>query len=256
MLGFTRPFGEVVGFSADLYAYAHTPPQMHVWGSILNRFPQAEGDLFPGAVPLLAGVAAAIVWMRLAWSGLRAATSTAPPRERWLARGLMLLAGRRCDRRRRRGDHWRVRLGRRRRAPAHDQRAPYAHLRGRRGRWPPSSCRPAPGPRCGRGRPISRRSCWSPSPSAVVMSLGPVPRAGGARLVGLNLYETFFDVVPGFAGLRAPARFGMVAGCLLAALGGYALARLERWRRGGAWRWRWPARRSSPRPTPCPCPRT
>ncbi len=65
------------------------------------------------------------------------------------------------------------------------------------------------------------------------MSLGPVPRAGGARLVGLNLYETFFDVVPGFAGLRAPARFGMVAGCLLAALGGYALARLERWRNGG-----------------------
>ena len=68
---------------------------------------------------------------------------------------------------------------------------------------------------------------------SVVMSLGPVPRAGGERLVGLNLYETFFDVVPGFAGLRAPARFGMVAGCLLAALGGYALARLERWPRIG-----------------------
>ena len=69
---------------------------------------------------------------------------------------------------------------------------------------------------------------------AVVMSLGPVPDApAGNAWSGLALYQTFFELAPGFAGLRAPARFGMVAGCLLAALGGYALARLARWP-GGA----------------------
>ena len=69
---------------------------------------------------------------------------------------------------------------------------------------------------------------------AVVMSLGPIPRAGGRQIVGLGLYDLFFTYVPGYDGLRVPARFGMIAGALLAVLCGYALAAIGRWRRGGA----------------------
>jgi hypothetical protein len=65
------------------------------------------------------------------------------------------------------------------------------------------------------------------------MSLGPAPRAGGVRLSGLELYSLFFNHVPGYDGLRAPARFAMVAAVLLAPLAGYALAPVARWTRLG-----------------------
>ena len=65
------------------------------------------------------------------------------------------------------------------------------------------------------------------------MSLGPIPRAGGRQIVGLGLYDVFFTYVPGYDGLRVPARFGMIAGALTAVLCGYALAAIGRWRRGG-----------------------
>jgi hypothetical protein len=231
--GFTRPFGEVMGFSADLYAYAHTPPQVYAWGSILNRFPQPEGDLFPGAVPLVAAAAAAALWIAAAWTSIRRATADAAPRERRLGRGLLLAAaigvagamgvavtG---------GFVWHlgplpIRMTNVSRTLTYALIAALAAL--------------AVSPRL-RAALRARSTDLTPFlllaiAFAVVMSLGPVPRAGGERLAGLALYETFFDLVPGFAGLRAPARYGMVAGCLLAVLGGYALARLDRWRRTGS----------------------
>ena len=60
-----------------------------------------------------------------------------------------------------------------------------------------------------------------------------MPRAGGRRIVGLELYDSFFDLVPGYDGLRVPARFGMVAARLSPCWRGYALARVAAWRRGG-----------------------
>lgn len=232
-LGFTRPFGEVVSFSADLYAYAHTPPQVHVWGGILNRFPQPEGDLFPGAVPLAAAAAAIVLWAMASWSAVRGATAVAPARERRLARGLVVLAaagvvaaavvaisG---------GFVWHlgdvpIRMTNVRRTLTYALAALAVAL--------------VVSPRL-RAAFTARSTDLTPFLIAglvftVVMSLGPVPRAGGERLVGMNLYEVFFTYVPGFAGLRAPARFGMVAACLLAIAGGYALARLGRRPRVGS----------------------
>jgi len=231
-LGFTRPFGEVVGFSADLYAYAHTPPQLYVWGAILNRFPQPEGDLFPGAVPLVAAAAAVALWLAATWRAVRAATAAAATRERRLARGLIVVAalgvvgavavavtG---------GFVWYLgglplRMTNVRRTLTYALAAATAAL--------------LLSPRL-RAALRARSTDLTPFLIAgivfsVVMSLGPVPRAGGERLVGMNLYETFFTYVPGYAGLRAPARFGMVAACLLAVLGGRALARIGRVARVG-----------------------
>ena len=61
---------------------------------------------------------------------------------------------------------------------------------------------------------------------AVWLSLGPVPAAGYARATGFGLYGMLYDVVPGFNGLRVPARFAMIAGLFLAILGGFGAAYL------------------------------
>ena len=60
--GFTRPFGEVIALSADLHAYLNAPHQLHFWGARLTLWPQPEGDLFMGAVPLLLAIAAVVIW--------------------------------------------------------------------------------------------------------------------------------------------------------------------------------------------------
>jgi hypothetical protein len=56
---------------------------------------------------------------------------------------------------------------------------------------------------------------------AIWLSLGPVPAAGQARVTGFGLYGVLHDFVPGFNGLRVPARFAMIAGLFLAVLAGY-----------------------------------
>ena len=43
------------------------------------------------------------------------------------------------------------------------------------------------------------------------MSFGPQVQARGRVIAGTNLYALFYDHIPGFDALRAPARFGMVA---------------------------------------------
>jgi hypothetical protein len=50
---------------------------------------------------------------------------------------------------------------------------------------------------------------------------------------GLGLYALFYEWVPGYDGLRVPARFAMVAAVMLAPLSAYALAPLARRGRAG-----------------------
>lgn len=60
---------------------------------------------------------------------------------------------------------------------------------------------------------------------AVWLSLGPVPRAGDARATGFGLYGLLYEYVPGFNGVRVPARYAMIAGLFLAVLAGYGARR-------------------------------
>ena len=48
------------------------------------------------------------------------------------------------------------------------------------------------------------------------LSLGPMPNAGDARVSGFGLYGVLYDYVPGFNGVRVPARYAMIAGLFLA----------------------------------------
>ena len=80
----------------------------------------------------------------------------------------------------------------------------------------------------------SRAGHWLATPAgffaaatlfAIVMSFGPQVHARGRVVAGTNLYALCYNYVPGFDGLRVPARFAMVAAFGLAVLAGYGAAR-------------------------------
>jgi hypothetical protein len=66
---------------------------------------------------------------------------------------------------------------------------------------------------------------------AMWLSLGPSPQVLGRPLDLASPYRFLWDHVPGYEGLRVPARFAMIAALMLAVLGGYGAAAIGR-RRG------------------------
>ncbi len=63
--GFIRPFGEAVFFSADFVSFLSTPVQNRLWGKLLAGFMKPEGGLFMGLVALimsLAGIRSLVRW--------------------------------------------------------------------------------------------------------------------------------------------------------------------------------------------------
>jgi hypothetical protein len=84
-----------------------------------------------------------------------------------------------------------------------------------------------------RARVETARMARSPIAMALVatvlamwLSLGPIPKAGDSLVSGLGLYNLLYDYVPGFNGVRVPARYAMIAGLFLAVLAGYGSQRL------------------------------
>jgi hypothetical protein len=63
---------------------------------------------------------------------------------------------------------------------------------------------------------------------AMWLSLGIAPQTLGRPLNLTGLYQLLYSYVPGFDGLRVPARFNMIAVLMLAVLGGYGAAALSR----------------------------
>jgi hypothetical protein len=66
---------------------------------------------------------------------------------------------------------------------------------------------------------------------AVAMSFGPDIHAKGRTVAETSLYTAFYNFVPGFDGLRVPARYGMIVTLGLAALTSLGLSAIDR-RRG------------------------
>jgi hypothetical protein len=62
-----RKIAEVSGYSADVYSYLTAAGVQRVWGGVVNAYPKPEGELFPGAVPAALGLAAWAMWWGRAW---------------------------------------------------------------------------------------------------------------------------------------------------------------------------------------------
>jgi hypothetical protein len=208
-LGFgPRPVADVERFSADVYAYLTADPKLHVWGSIARGFERPEGALFPGlVVTLLAVTAVARTFQAGVGSPERAARQlsiVALPTALLVA----VMLG------------WTVRL-------------PFLKVTSvSRLLMVVSAVAVVVLAKSRDAR--ARFAAWLPSPVAIftmitifalVMSFGPDIHSRGRQIAEGNLYALFYHHVPGFDGLRVPARFGMIVALGLATLAAFAIHR-------------------------------
>ncbi len=232
LFGFERPLGEVVHYSANIRSYATASDFVHLWGERLRLHPRAEGETFLGvtavllaAVAIAASVAAARPrvpssgarrwdWRRLAAVLLAAAAllQVTVFLVLLIAGGFVLdIAG----------------FSIRATTPVRQLAQSAAALAALMAVSPFA-------------RAWAARWLRSPVPfflacaiGAVWLSLGPQPATGPHLISGMGLYGVLYDYVPGFTGLRVPARFAMVAGLFLSVLAGFGAAVITRRSRWG-----------------------
>lgn len=229
--GHARALDDLAPYSADLLTYLSAPPQMRLWGPVLTRFAQAEGGIFLGAVPAVAAAIAIALWLYRVRRdrAARPATSSRDRLARWLFVGAAVFAAAALAVALDGGRVWQLAgVTLRMTSPWRPLEYGLVLVVAAVGISPPL-----------RAAIRAQRADLTPWLAiaivfAVVMSLGPHPRIGGDRVASLGVYEFFFDHVPGYEGLRVPARFGMVVGCLVAVLAGVSLARLARTKHGSA----------------------
>ncbi len=222
-LGFNpRSLTETRKFSADVYAYFTADPNLWLWGSIAQAWPKAEGLLFPGLTIVVLAAIGAINGAQSAGRAVGRSPATLAIRMLLVIGSVLvvaLLLG------------WSIRL------PGVKITSFARALVVASG---VSAILLALSPRA---RATTRRSLASPAGFfsvltlfAIVMSFGPEIHARGREVAGTNFYSAFYRLVPGFDGLRVPARFGMLATFGLATLAALGLAALERGRqrRSGA----------------------
>jgi hypothetical protein len=218
-----RPISEVIKFSADVYSYLTAHWFHPLYAERIRVFPKPEADLFPGIVPLLlGGLALGVHVRRLAVHSLRQprAESTVGLRLAILAvtiGAVLILA---------------VFLTGGLSITIADVR-----LQTRRLLRPLVVAvlglafwmRRSPRVRAFlRGIPQSIVGFHAAALAACfLLSLGPVPHTMGAPLADRGLYHLLYDHVPGFDGLRAPARLGMLFSLFLAVLASFGVHTIE-----------------------------
>lgn len=219
-----RSLAEVSRFSADVYSYATAFPEQRIWGSLLQAMPKPEGELFPGLVPLL-----------LAAIGVFAGSRISDPQSpqigpRWFSwllaaaaighavAALVTLVFRRIS----------VDLGLfvLRMSNINQLLLRAAILAG-------LLLLVSPRARARLGAFMRDRGFFVLGAAAAAwLSLGPLPQSLGRPVEIAAPYGVLFEYVPGFDGLRVPARFGMVVVFMLSVLAGYGAAALARRRTG------------------------
>jgi len=223
-LGLERGSAELVRYSADVYSYATASPQQAIWGETARAFPQAEGDLFPGLVPLLLALTGVVFWRS------DVAASRTPLRFRaihWLLLAVTLVHAiaavittfnRRLT----------IDLGV---ATLRMSNVDQLLIRAVVAAVILLVLSPELRARCAA---FMRAGGFFLAAllAAMWLSLGPSPHALGRPVNLFGPYQLLYDLVPGFDGLRVPARFGMIVVVMLSVLGGYGAAVVAR-RRGG-----------------------
>ncbi len=235
-LGFTpRSLAETTRFSADVYGYATADIGLRLWGNLVRAWPKPEGSLFPGfTIGFLATLALLHCWL-----GARRASASLPRNIKSVQRGsvaglleltLILLGATLTG----------LLLGWTFQVTVFGVDLKVTSI----GRvlvlgmllfvvLLVISDRARATARGWFGSPVG---CFAlVSVFAFVMSLGPRIDSHGRTIGDWNVYAAFYDFVPGFDGLRVPARFAMIAALGLATLAGLGAALFERRRHGLAW---------------------
>jgi hypothetical protein len=225
-LQFERARGEVVRYSADVYSYATAAADQPLWGKAMRAFPKPEGDLFPGVVPVLLALVGVLAW-RVRRDG-DGTPMPAPWRFRWLPpvlaagaalHAILTIAGlvyRRIS----------LDLG------LFDLRITNINQMLLRS----AICAAlllivSPASRIRAGVFMRERGFFLGALIAALwLSLGPSPEVLGRPVELAAPYQFLYEHVPGFDGVRVPARFAMVAALMLAVLAGFGAAAIERWR--------------------------
>ena len=241
-----RTLTEVSRFSADVYSYATAFPGQRVWGSSMQAFPKPEGELFPGLVPLILSLLGLCLWGAPRHPSAQARRG---PRHEARQASPTGLAPRR-DLSRQRFASWLLAA-----LAAGHTIAAIATIAVRRttidtglfvlriGNINQLLLRAAiafvlllvvsPAARQRTSTLMRDRGFFLAALIAAFwLSLGPVPQSMGRPLEIAAPYALLFDYVPGFDGVRVPARFATIVALLLAVLAGYGAAVLTRWKFG------------------------
>lgn len=225
MFGIERPFGEIVLFSANVWSYVTASENLTLFGKMLRYYPHGEGETFLGFTPWLLALIAVIGVVFHRSSEKNSSVSSVCSVVN-VVTALLLLAvvtqligvlaivlfG---------GFDFKV-LG-----IVISARAPQRLLM----QFVISLALLLAV--SARARVEGARISRSPIAFALVatilamwLSLGPLPNAGDAHLSGFGLYGVLYQYVPGFNGVRVPARYAMIAGLFLAILAGYGAMRI------------------------------
>ncbi|HEV3216574.1 MAG TPA: hypothetical protein VGZ27_12665 [Vicinamibacterales bacterium] len=231
-LGFPpRSLTEVESYAADVYSYWTSPAESRLWGRAIRAFPKMEGDLFPGFSALILGAIGLVAAVRAAWArshGPGAAhpiftifvyvvTAGAALYTLFLA---LILTG-----------HGFAGVGPLAvsvKSPVRNFQILLAALAALLATSP-------------RARSFAAHFAGSVTGIAVLLalltfllSLGPQITIMGRTLSGTAPYAFFFWHVPGFDGLRVPARYGMLVMMFLSIAAGSGAFDLQRRFRHGA----------------------
>ena len=237
-LGFNpRSLDETRRFSADVYAYFTADPNLRLWGPVAQAWPHAEGVLFPGlTIAVLAIVGA---WRgNGSPEGLR--YRNADPSRLPVAQAFRRAHGRERVALQIAGALWlavvvALLLGLSIRLPG-VKITSFARALAVGAIGALVLCGVSP-----RTRAAVR--AWLTTPAgfftlaalfAVAMSFGPDIHARGRTVASGSVYTLFYAYVPGFDGLRVPARFATIVSLALAALAALAIAGLRGRRRVAA----------------------
>ncbi len=208
-LGFNpRSIGETRRFAADVYGYLTADPSLYIWGRLARAWPKAEGALFPGLTIALLSLYGA--------ARPRTGRESRPVVEQFVLLLLVLVIV------------WLL-LGYSIRLPV---------LRITRLSRTLAAAGLIAAALLAWSRELRRSAAdWIRSPAgwfalaalfAIAMSFGPDIRARDRVVLDTNIYSYFYQYVPGYDGLRVPARFAMIVTLCLAMLAAIGLAKIRR----------------------------
>ncbi len=221
----TRSLAEVQRYSADIYSYLTAFEEQPLWGHVAQVFPKAEGQLFPGlAAVLLALVALAPSRRGTPGATARTANGARSAGRRRAVTALTVLAGLHAVlfvlvllQRRISFDLGMAVL----RASDATQLLLRAAILGA------GALALSPGARARSAAFLNPRGvCLVALLVACWLSLGPSPTSLGRPLDLAAPYRALYTYVPGFDGVRVPARFWMIGVLAISVLGGLGALRL------------------------------